>query len=87
MTMEKFHYQAGDVEIVLPHFAQLPLGVVRKTRHLADDEKFFVILETLMPEGSPELGALDAMGVDEVSTFMEQWQAAGNVGLGESKDS
>lgn len=87
MADNKFHYLIGDVDIALPQLANVPLGIVRKTRHLPDDEKLFVTLETLLPEGSPELAAVDTLDRSGLADLMGAWQAAAGVDLGESSAS
>lgn len=82
-----FTYKIGDTEIVLPNFKRLPLGIVRKTRNAADEEKTFLLLEALFDEGSPEMEALDSLDVDGFGAMLTSWQEAAGVTLGESSAS
>lgn len=82
-----FHYKIGNVEVVLPNFKRLPLGVVRRTRNSPDEEKMFLLLETLFEEGSAELAAIDSLDVEGFGELLTAWQAAAGVTLGESSAS
>jgi len=73
-------------EIVLPHPAKLPSGVIRKARRTEDPvEQFFVIIEGLFPEGSDELAIVDSIPVDELTEHFAEWLQGAQ--LGESSGS
>ena len=70
----------------IPAFNSLPTGVIRKSRKGEDDtDRTFLILEAVMPEGSPELAALDAMSTEDFIEFLKGWTQGSSVG--ESSDS
>jgi hypothetical protein len=87
MALEKFHYTIGKHEVTLPNFGNLPFGLVRKTRHMPDDERFFAMLEILLGEDSADMAAVDTLGTAEMNEFIEAWQKHSGVSLGESSAS
>lgn len=92
MAMEKFHYsvdtgkmRAGKPvkkDIVLPRFASVPFGIVRKNRKLPPEEQIFAMLEEIL--GEEDLELLDTIGQKEVSEMVQAWQTDSGVELGES---
>jgi hypothetical protein len=81
ITIERF-----GVDIVLPRFDSLPLGIIRKSRKITDEiDRFFTIIEYLFEEGSEELNAIDKLsGEEEILSFMTEWIGTEEVSLGES---
>lgn len=75
-----------DKTYTIPAFASLPTGVLRKSRKAEDDtDRTFLILEAVMPEGSPELEAIDKMPTEAFLEFLKGWTQGSSVG--ESSDS
>ena len=73
-------------DIVLPHPAKLPSGVIRKARRTDDPvEQFFAIIEGLFAEGSDELAIVDSIPVDELTEYFAEWLQGAQ--LGESSGS
>ena len=88
MTLEKFHFTANGEDFAIPHFKDLPMGVIRKARKGEDEsDKVFTIIETVMGEGSPELDAIDNMSAEEFSAFLEAWTQGAPVGESSSSES
>lgn len=88
MTMEKFHYKpkaSGSKEIVLPHFKQVPFGILRKTRKLDEATQLCEALEAVAD--AKTLEQLDALTIDEFGDFTKAWQEEAQVSLGESEAS
>ena len=72
--------------LTLPHPTKLPSGVIRKARKIEDPgEQFFVMLESMFPEGSPELELCGSLGLDELADILTEWLQGAN--LGESSGS
>jgi hypothetical protein len=70
----------------IPSFQDLPMGAIRKARKGVDDvDKAFIIIESILPEGSPELTALDEMNPEEFDVFLQGWTEGAP--LGESSGS
>lgn len=83
-----FTYENGDVMIVVPAFAEIPMGVLRKARRAKDEaDQVFTILETVMGEDSPELAAIDAMTPPEFQEFLVAWTQGAPVGELSSSES
>ena len=83
MTTEQFHHTTdAGVEITLPRFSNVPAGVIRKLRKANNLDFMFGVLEAVADEAT--IGAIDALGMDEVSRLATAWQKDGNVTAGES---
>lgn len=65
-------------KIELPGFQDLPVGVVRKSRNLPDEEQSWFILESLLNEKQLEI--IDTMTVKEFASFMNGWTQGANLG-------
>jgi hypothetical protein len=64
------------------------MGAIRKGRKAKDEaDQLFTMLEAVMPEGSPELDAIDSMDADEFKTFMESWTQGAPLGESSSSES
>lgn len=75
----------NDKSITITKLSKLPVGILRKTRNLAnDEERLFTIIELLFSEGSDELNFIDSLTGDELEEFMKQWTGTnGDVPAGE----
>lgn len=89
MTASKtytFEYQGK--KFTIPAFNALPMGAIRKARKAKDEaDQAFTILEAVMPEGSPELDAIDSMPADVFNTWLEGWTQGAPVGESSSSES
>jgi len=81
----KFTHKGKEFE--LPIMKEVPAGLIRKSRKLAKDEedRVFIILETLLGEDSAELAALDEMPAEEFGKVIRAW--SGGASLPESNAS
>lgn len=65
----------------IPLFAEVPMGALRKARKAQDDaDKVFIILEEVLPEGSPELAAIDTMNGAAFAEFLKGWTQGAPLG-------
>lgn len=81
-----FDFTANGKKFSIPVFSELPMGVLRKSRHAADEmDKVFTIIEDVMGTDSPELAAIDSMNATEFASFLADW--TGGVPVGESSSS
>lgn len=88
MATEKFHYTFDGVELVIPKFADLPMGVIRKARKAKDEaDQVFGILEAVMGEESPELAIIDSMNGAQFSDFLAEWTQGAPMGESSSSES
>lgn len=86
MALEKFHYATPEgVKIVLPKFATLPFGVMRKVRKEGEAESMFAIVEALAD--TKTLEQLDSMNMLAIRDLFDAWMKDSQVTLGESKAS
>jgi len=87
MTASKtFTFKHAGKEYSLPLFSELPVGVLRAARKGTDDmDKVFIVLEKILPEGAPELEAIDIMSPVEFNDFLLEWTQGAP--LGESSNS
>lgn len=72
----KVEHNGKSVE--LPNFTDLPVGLVRKARNLAQDEQMWFMLENLLDEKS--LAVIDEMSISEFGTVMNEWTQGAPVG-------
>ena len=85
---ELFHYTHAGKKFTLPKMKNLKFGVTRKMRKADDDEKVFMLIESVADDKALEI--IDDMTVEELGELMEAWQADsndgndGDVSLGES---
>lgn len=84
--LEKFHHTLPDGhELELPRFENVPVGIIRKTRRLAEVDQVFTILEDLIkPE---DLEHVDMLDRAQFNVFVKAWRAGSTVSLGESSAS
>mgnify|MGYP007087611768 CR=1 FL=1 len=83
---ERFHYTLEDGrEIVLPHFKNLPFGVVRKLRKEDEAEQLFSLVEQVADDNA--LAIIDTLGMSEIETLFAAWQKDSGVTVGESSAS
>lgn len=84
--MEQFHHTLPDGHrITLPRMENVSVGVVRKTRRLAQADQVFTMLEELLPES--DLEHVDKLGRAEFDALMKAWKDSSQVDLGESSAS
>ncbi|MCH9834103.1 hypothetical protein K0U83_00495 [bacterium] len=65
--------------IELPDFNSLPVGVLRKARHMDEQEQTWFILESVISE--EDLTVLDQLPLHDFAKHMKAW--TGGVALGE----
>lgn len=83
MAMENFHYTtSAGVKLVLPKFANLPFGVMRKARSQGEAESMFAIVEALADPKALEV--IDALSMVEIRDLFSAWMEDSKVSLGES---
>lgn len=82
MTASKtYTFEHAGKKFTIPAFNALPMGAIRKARKAKDEaDQAFTILESVMPEGSPELAAIDSMVGSEFNTWLEGWTQGAPVG-------
>lgn len=71
------------VTITLPEAAEIPAGVWRKVRRLADLDAVFTLIEAVADE--PTLAAVDALPTGRLNGLFSAW--VGGAGMGESAGS
>lgn len=83
MALERFHYPATDDPnaIVISRIDQLPAGVIRKNRHLDQEEQAWALVEAAAD--TKNLAKIDKLTIREFADFMERWQNSGEITLGE----
>lgn len=88
MTAEVFTFEHAGKTYSIPTLKSLPVGAIRKARKGKDEtDTLFIMLESVMPEGSPELAALDAMNNEEFAKFLEAWTQGAPLGESSSSES
>lgn len=86
MTADLFSFTHKGETYFLPQLKDVKTGVIRKARKAVDDaDKFFIIIEEVCGEGSPELNAIDDMSGTELQETLQAW--AQGAQLGESSSS
>lgn len=87
MTASKIYaFEHKGIKYEIPAFGSLPIGAIRKARKATDQaDQAFTILEAVMPEGSPELDAIDSMDSSEFNEWLDGWTTGAP--LGESSGS
>lgn len=86
MTADKFSFTHNGETYYLPHLKDVKAGVIRKARKATDDvDRFFIIIEEVCGEDSPELAAIDDMDGTELRETLGDW--AKGATLGESSGS
>ena len=79
LTTYSFNHKGETFTI--PLFAEVPMGALRKARKAEDDaDKVFIILEEVLPEGSPELAAIDSMNGAAFAEFLKGWTQGAPLG-------
>lgn len=79
-----FEYTHDGKKITLPLLNKLKFGVIRKLRKLEDTEQMFSMIELVADEKT--LAVIDDMDQDEIGKFMEAWNEASGIELGESDE-
>lgn len=75
-----------DKEYTIPSIKNIPNGVIRKTRHIADEvDKSYTIVELIVGDNTELLDVFDNMTVEEFTNFIKDW--AGTEQLGEPSGS
>lgn len=81
-----YEFEHKGAKYSIPAFSALPMGAVRKARKAKDEaDQAFTILEAVMPEGSPELTAIDSMDAETFNAWLTGWTQGAP--LGESSGS
>lgn len=88
--LEKFHFHTDSgAEIVLPRQDQLPVGIIRKSRKMAQDEQVWMFIEHVADEQN--LARIDELTIAEFQRLVTEWtdgdDAEGEASLGESEQS
>lgn len=81
MTLERFHFKAGDKDFTLPK--QIPAGALRKARNLDPLDQIFTILEEVAD--TETLAAIDSLSVQELTVVARDWMQG--LSAGESSSS
>jgi hypothetical protein len=86
--MSNFTFEHNKKKHTIPSFAALPMGALRKARKGEDEaDKVFIILETVLPEDSAALAAIDEMDATEFGVFLQEWTQGAAVGESSSSES
>ncbi len=85
MATEKFHHKTEAGDIVIPHFKNVPFGVIRKLRSQDEGEQLFGLFEAVAD--AKTLKVLDKLDMEQVGELYEAWQKASAVTAGESSAS
>jgi hypothetical protein len=79
--MAAYTFKHRNKNYTIPNFADLSMGVIRKSRKGSDDlDRAFIIIEELLGEDSPEIKALDEMTPTEFQKFLEGWTQGASLG-------
>lgn len=85
---EKYEFTHDGKKYSIPAFSALPMGAVRKARNAKNEsDQVFIILESVMPEDSAELAAIDSMDATEFSKWLDGWTQGASVGESVSSES
>lgn len=85
-SAETFTYQSPAGPITVPKFKKaLGVGFLRKHRKLDEQDMMFTLLEEVCDKQS--LATLDALTIEDIEPFFDQWRKDSGVGLGESSGS
>jgi len=83
MTLERFHQTLPDgYSLTLPRFEDIPIGLIRRTRHATPTDQVFTLLEALAPADAWE--HLDQLNRGAFDTLMKAWKDDSETDLGES---
>lgn len=86
MSLEKFHHKLADGrEITLPHFKNLPFGVIRKLRKEDEAEQLFGLVEQVADADT--LAVIDTLEMADIEAMFASWQKASEITVGESSGS
>lgn len=80
-ALHAFEYKGKKYTV--PSFAEIPMGVLRKSRKGKDElDTVFIILETMLGEDAKAFQALDQMNGTEFGAWITTWTQG--AGLGEA---
>lgn len=82
-----FTFDANGHAVELPHYTQLPTGLVRKYRSLDKINGTFAVIEELFAEDPDTLAAIDALPISDFIEMMKNWEKASGMDVGESSAS
>lgn len=85
MAMEKFHFKTTNGEITLPWQEDMPVKLVRKNRHLPQDEQVWEFIEAIADEKTISL--IDELTLGQFRDLVEAWSNKSETNLGESSAS
>jgi len=85
LNTDDYVFEHDGQEYVLPSFASLKSGLIRRIRNMDEADAFYTMLEEVADADA--LAATDDMGMAELTRVMQGWQAAARVSLGESSRS
>jgi hypothetical protein len=69
-------------KVTLKRIGQLPFGVVRKSRHMGDEDRIMFMLESAVDEAG--LAVLDELPGDDTETLWQEWAEASGVEVPQS---
>lgn len=88
MTVLTHTFEYKGKSFTIPAFGALPMGAIRKARKAKDEaDQAFTILEAVMPEGSPELDAIDSMNAADFNDWLSGWTQGSTVGESSGSES
>lgn len=88
MALEQYHFTINGEEYAVPHFNNIPVGVIRKSRKAKDEmDQVFTILELTLGEDSEVLEAVDSLDGNEFQAWLKGWTQGAPVGESSSSES
>lgn len=82
MATEQFHHSTPAGDVTLPHFKNLPFGVIRRLRKEDEAEQLFGLVEQVAD--AETLAILDQLEMADIEELFGAWQKASGVTVGES---
>lgn len=74
--------------LVLPHFAKIPGGALRKARkHEEKIDQFYTLIEIALGDPSPELDFVDSLNLAEQGEVFQKWSQGAALGESSSSES
>lgn len=88
MSLEKYNFTIEGKKYAIPHFNQIPVGVLRKSRKSKDEmDQVFTILELVLGDDSDVLDAVDTLDGDRFQAWLKGWTQGAPVGESSSSES
>lgn len=73
-----YTFEHNKKKIELPDFKELPIGIVRKSRKLPEEEQTWFILEEILDAKTLEI--VDSMSVKQFTDMMAGWTQGAQLG-------